>query len=459
MEKQKAAYQEFILVRQWCTMRGTFFHFRRYYMKGVVVVGTQWGDEGKGKVTDFLAEQADVVVRFQGGNNAGHTIVFGGKKYALHLIPSGIFRQDAMNVLANGMVINPKAALEELNMLQQGGITNFQLAISDRAHVVMPYHIEMDALLEDIKAPEKKVGTTKKGIGPTYTDKYSRMGIRVCDFVHSAVFYDKLQDHVTFYNTIFKAFGKDTFDADKIYREYCEYAKALQPYVTDTGLLLNQAFEDHKKVLFEGAQGALLCIDHGTYPYVTSSSPTAASVPLNTGISPTYITDVIGVTKAYSTRVGSGYFATEFDDDIAHQIREVGHEYGTTTGRPRRVGWLDTVVLRHTKRVSGLTGISVMLLDVLSGIETLHICIGYELDGKQIDYIPANIDDFSRCKPIYMSVSGWNEDITKTTSFSDLPENAQQYLNIISELVGVPIVMFSVGPDRTQTVVLENIMK
>ncbi|QMS84938.1 adenylosuccinate synthase [Candidatus Xianfuyuplasma coldseepsis] len=428
-------------------------------MKGVVVVGTQWGDEGKGKVTDFLAEQADVVVRFQGGNNAGHTIVFDGEKYALHLIPSGIFREDAINILANGMVINPKAALEELKMLQQGGITNFQLAISDRAHVVMPYHIEMDALLEDIKSPEKKVGTTKKGIGPTYTDKYSRMGIRVCDFVNKTVFYDKLKDHVAFYNTVFQAFGKESFDVQKIYEEYCDYAEALKPYVTDTGLLLNKAFEDNKKVLFEGAQGALLCIDHGTYPYVTSSSPTAASVPLNTGVSPQYITDVIGVTKAYSTRVGSGYFATEFDDDIAHQIREVGHEYGTTTGRPRRIGWLDTVVLRHTKRVSGLTGLSVMLLDVLTGIDTLHICTEYELDGQHIDYIPASIDDFSRCKPIYISVSGWKEDITKTTLFSDLPDNAQHYLNVISELVGVPIVMFSVGPDRTQTVVLEDIMK
>ena len=427
-------------------------------MKGVVVVGTQWGDEGKGKVTDFLAEQADVVVRFQGGNNAGHTIVFDGKKYALHLIPSGIFQKEAINILGNGMVINPKAALIELEMLKNGGVTDFQLAISDRAHIVLPYHIEMDALLEDIKAPEKKVGTTKKGIGPTYTDKYARMGIRVCDFINPEVFYDKLQDNLVYYNTLFQAFGKEGFNLEEIYNEYSGYANQIKPYVTDTVLLLNDLLEEGKKVLFEGAQGALLCIDHGTFPFVTSSSPTAASVPLNTGISPKYITDVVGVTKAYSTRVGSGYFATEFENEIAHQIREVGHEYGTTTGRPRRIGWLDTVVLKHTKRVSGLTGLSVMLLDVLTGIDTLRICTAYELDGREITHIPASIEEFSRCKPIYIEVPGWTEDITKTTSFSDLPQAAQTYLNTISELVGVPIVMFSVGPDRVQTVVLEDVM-
>ncbi len=428
-------------------------------MKGVVVVGTQWGDEGKGKVTDFLAEQADVVVRYQGGNNAGHTIVFDGKKYALHLIPSGIFRKEAINILANGMVINPKAALQELEMLKNGGVDDFQLFISDRAHVVLPYHISMDGLMEDIKSPEKKVGTTNKGIGPTYTDKYSRMGIRVGDFIKPDVFYEKLKDNLGYYNVVLKAFNKDTFDVDQLFSEYKVYAELLKPFVQDTVLLLNHLLEENKKVLFEGAQGALLCIDHGTFPFVTSSSPTAASVPLNTGISPRYITDVVGVTKAYSTRVGGGYFATEFENEIAKQIREVGHEYGTTTGRPRRIGWLDTVVLRHTKRVSGLTGISVMLLDVLTGIDTLKICVGYELDGKEIDYVPAGIEDFGRCKPLYIEVPGWHEDISKVTSFSDLPGAAQNYLRTIGELIGVDVVMFSVGPDRTQTVVLHNVMK
>lgn len=427
-------------------------------MKGVVVVGTQWGDEGKGKVTDFLAEQADVIVRFQGGNNAGHTIVFGGKKYALHLIPSGIFRKDAINIMANGMVINPKSMLNELEILKQGGVVDFNLAVSDRAHIVLPYHIELDGMYEDLKEESKKVGTTKKGIGPAYTDKYSRNGIRVCDFINPKTFYEKLKTNMEYYNQIFELFGKPQMDFAEVYKEFSQYAEVLRGFVTDTSLLLNRLFDEQKKVLFEGAQGALLCVDHGTYPYVTSSSPTAASVPLNTGISPRYITDIVGVTKAYSTRVGAGYFATEFEDKVAEQIREVGHEYGTTTGRARRIGWIDTVVLRHTKRISGLTGLSVMLLDVLTGIHPLKICTGYTLDGKMIDYIPADISDLERCEPIIMELSGWTEDITNTSSFSDLPLNAQQYLNTISDLVGVPIVMFSVGPDRKQTVVLKNVM-
>lgn len=427
-------------------------------MKGVVVVGTQWGDEGKGKVTDFLAEQADVIVRFQGGNNAGHTIVFDGHKFALHLIPSGIFREDAHNVMANGMVIHPKAFMEELEILKQGGVTTFNLHVSDRAHVVLPYHIVLDGLMEELKGDNNKVGTTNKGIGPAYTDKYSRIGIRVCDFIDETLFFEKLQDNLNYYNKFFQAFGRPTMDPTEMFEEYREYAVQLKPFVTDTGLLLNQLLEDDKNVLFEGAQGALLCIDHGTYPFVTSSSPTAASVPLNTGISPAYITDVIGVTKAYSTRVGSGYFATEFEDDVAARIREVGHEFGTTTGRPRRIGWLDTVVLRHTRRISGITGLSVMLLDVLSGIETLQICVAYELDGDIIDYIPANICDFERCNPVYIELPGWKEDITKVTSFGDLPLEAQHYLNKISELALTDITMFSVGPDRTQTIVLHHVM-
>lgn len=428
-------------------------------MSGIVVVGTQWGDEGKGKVTDFLAEQADVIVRFQGGNNAGHTIVFDGQKFALHLIPSGIFRSDAYNVMANGMVINPKAFHEELDMLQQGGVTDYKLLVSDRAHIVLPYHVELDGLFEELKSDDKKVGTTKKGIGPAYTDKYSRIGIRVCDFIDEQRFYDALTDNINYYNKLFTLFGKPTLDIDAIFEEYKQYAEKMKPFVTDTSLQLNKWLEEGKKVLFEGAQGALLCIDHGTYPFVTSSSPTAASVPLNTGISPAYITDVVGVTKAYSTRVGSGYFATEFEDATAKQIRDVGHEYGTTTGRPRRIGWIDTVVLRHTKRVSGITKLAVMLLDVLSGIDTLKICVKYELDGKEIDYVPANIHDFARCKPVYIELPGWQENITNVASFSDLPQEAQTYLNTISELTGIDMLLFSVGPDRTQTIVLENVMK
>ncbi len=427
-------------------------------MSGVVVVGTQWGDEGKGKITDFLAGQADVVVRFQGGNNAGHTIKFDGKKFALHLIPSGIFRPEALNIMANGMVINPKAMLEELEMLREGDVTDFNLAISDRAHIIMPYHIELDGMLEELKDDNKKVGTTKKGIGPTYTDKASRIGIRVCDFIDNEVFKEKLIDNLNYYNKIFKLFGKEEFNIEAVYQEYITYAEAMKPYVTDTGVLLNKKLENNSKVVFEGAQGALLCMDHGTYPFVTSSSPTAASVPVNTGISPKYIDEVVGITKAYSTRVGSGFFATEFENDTAKQIRDVGHEYGTTTGRPRRIGWIDTVVLRHTKRISGLTALSVMLLDVLSDIETLKICVAYKLDGEIIDYIPASIKDYERCEPVYIEVDGWKEDITSVTSFSALPVNAQNYLNKIAELVGVEVAIFSVGPDRTQTIVLKELM-
>ena len=427
-------------------------------MSGVVVVGTQWGDEGKGKITDFLAAKADVVVRFQGGNNAGHTIKFDGKKFALHLIPSGIFRKEAINVMGNGMVINPKAMLEELEMLKQGGVTEFNLAVSDRAHVILPYHIELDGLFEDLKEDGKKVGTTKKGIGPTYTDKSSRIGIRMCDFIDEEVFLEKLKDNLNYYNKLFKLFGKEEMNIEAVFQEYIQYAEVIKPYVKDTSVLLNKQFENDKKVLFEGAQGALLCLDHGTYPFVTSSSPTAASVPVNTGVSPAYINEVVGVTKAYSTRVGGGFFATEFEDEVAQNIRVVGNEFGTTTGRPRRIGWIDTVVLRHTKRVSGLTSLSVMLLDVLSGIDTLKICVAYKLDGEHIDYIPASIKDYERCEPVYIEVDGWKEDITNVASFSDLPVNAQNYLNKITELVGVDLGIFSVGPDRLQTIVMKELI-
>jgi adenylosuccinate synthase len=427
-------------------------------MKNVVIVGTQWGDEGKGKITDFLAEKADAIVRFQGGNNAGHTIRFNNQKFALHLIPSGIFREDAINVLANGMVINPIALNQELTMLHDAGITKYNLKISNRAHIVLPYHIEMDQLLEDIKPEDKKVGTTKKGIGPAYTDKYARNGIRVCDFIDEEIFYDKLTDNVAYYNKVFKTFGYPIMSIDELFEEYKPYIELIKPFVTDTSVLVNNLIDEGKKIVYEGAQGNLLCIDHGTYPYVTSSSPTAASVPLNVGISPNYITDVVGITKAYSTRVGSGYFATEFENDIAKTIRQVGNEFGTTTGRPRRIGWIDTVVLRHSKRVSGINHLSVMLLDVLSGLEELKICVKYNLNGKEIDYIPASIKEYRQCEPVYITLKGWNEDITNVTKFSDLPLNAQTYLETISELTNIPISIFSVGPDRSQTIVLNKII-
>ena len=425
-------------------------------MKSCVVVGTQWGDEGKGKITDYLAQESDVVVRFQGGNNAGHTIKFDGKKFALHLIPSGIFNPKISNIMANGMVINPKALIEELEVLNTQGVNDYRLFISDRAHVVMPYHMILDGAIE-ASLGDNKIGTTKKGIGPAYTDKASRHGIRICDFIDLETFKERLEFNLKIKNPILKMYGLEELDLETVYNEYADYAKVIKQYVCDTSLLLNGLLEDNKKVLFEGAQGVMLCLDHGTYPFVTSSSPTAASVPINTGISPSYVKTCLGITKAYSTRVGEGAFPSEFDDAIAHQIREVGNEYGTTTGRPRRIGWIDTVVLRHSRRVSGLTGLSVMLLDVLSGLEELKICTHYELDGEVIDYVPASIKDFKKCIPVYQTVKGWSEDITNVTTFEQLPEAAQEYLNTVSELVGVPINIFSVGPDRTQTILCKEV--
>ncbi len=426
-------------------------------MKRTVVVGTQGGDEGKGKITDYLAQESDVVVRYQGGNNAGHTIVFNGEKYALHLIPSGIFNPKTKNVLANGMVINLKAFFEELNMLEGRGITNYQLFVSDRAHVIMPYHIELDGAFEEMKGANM-IGTTKRGIGPCYTDKASRDGIRIGEILgNEKLLFEKIKAILVVKNILFKALGKPEYDAQEMFDYLMSYKAQLAKYVTDTSVLLNKSVDADEKMLFEGAQGVMLCLDHGTYPMVTSSSPTAASVSLNTGIAPRFVEEALGVTKAYTTRVGSGVFPTEFEDEIAKQIRITGNEFGTSTGRPRRIGWLDTVILSHAKRVSGLTGLSIMLLDVLSGLDKLKICTSYTLDGKEITHIPANIDDYERCQPVFIEVDGWKEDITKVESFDDLPQNAKNYLLKIEELTGIKVKMFSVGPDRKQTIVLEEI--
>ncbi|MFV0440089.1 MAG: adenylosuccinate synthase [Lachnospirales bacterium] len=426
-------------------------------MNRTVVIGTQWGDEGKGKVTDYLAQKADVVVRFQGGNNAGHTIVFDGKKFALHLIPSGIFNPNTKNVLANGMVINLSAFFEELEMLHSKDVTNYQLYVSNRAHVIMPYHIELDGAYESLKG-NKQIGTTKRGIGPCYTDKSSRDGIRICDVLgDETALLDKLKDNLAIKNIIFKALNMPEFDVQEMFDYLIGFKEKLEKYVVDTSVLVNDAIEKDEKVLFEGAQGVMLCLDHGTYPMVTSSSPTAASVAINTGIAPRFVDSAVGVTKSYTTRVGGGVFPTEFEDERAEHIREVGHEYGTSTGRARRIGWLDTVILSHSKRVSGLTCLSIMLLDVLSGVDKLKICIAYTLNGKEIKEIPASITDYEKCEPVYIELDGWSEDITKVKSFSELPTNAQNYLRKIEELIGLPINIFSVGPDREQTILLDTI--
>lgn len=424
-------------------------------MKTLVIVGSQWGDEGKGKVTDYLAQKADVVVRSQGGNNAGHTITFDGQKFALRSIPSGIFNPNIKNVMANGMVIHPKQMLEELKGLEERGITDYQLYISNRAHVVMPYHELLDGAYEQFKG-DSKIGTTKRGIGPCYADKINRIGIRMADFVHPVAFKKALEATLPIKNMELKMLGLKEFSVDEIYNEYSKYAEIIRPYVCDTSLFLEEEINQDKKVLFEGAQGVMLCIDHGTYPYVTSSSPTGASVPLNSGIAPKYINDVLGICKAYTTRVGEGPFPTELFGDLATHIREKGHEYGTVTKRPRRVGYLDGVGLNYAKRVAGINHLALMLLDVLTGLDELKICYAYEIDGKLSKTIPACLMEYEKVKPVYITMKGWKEDISNVRCFEDLPKEAQNYVRKIEEITGIKVSIISVGPDRQQTIEMEE---
>lgn len=422
----------------------------------LVVVGTQWGDEGKGKITDYYAKHADVVVRYQGGNNAGHTIAFDGQKFALQSIPSGIFNPRVRNVMANGMVVNPLSVVSELEALEARGIKDYNLYISDRAAVVMPYHSVLDGAAEALKGG-KFIGTTKKGIGPAYADKYERIGLRMGDLLDADYFAARLHDALEVKNMELEMYGCDPIPFDAIYMQYTELAHKLGRYICDTSLLINEEIAKGSKVLFEGAQGVMLCIDHGTYPYVTSSSPTASSVPQNTGIAPRYVDNVLGVCKAYTTRVGEGPFPTELEGETAAYIRERGNEYGTVTGRPRRVGWLDTVVLNHTRRVSGIDYLALMLFDVMSGLDKVKICVAYELDGKRIESIPSTIPQFQRCKPVYIELPGWKEDISGIKSFDELPQQAKDYIGKIEELTNIKVAVLSVGPDRLQTVMLHDI--
>ncbi|MDR0691202.1 MAG: adenylosuccinate synthase [Streptococcaceae bacterium] len=426
-------------------------------MASVVVVGTQWGDEGKGKITDFLSENAEVIARYQGGDNAGHTIIIDSMKYKLHLIPSGIFYKDKISVIGNGMVVNPKSLVEELAYLHDAGIVTDSLRISDRAHVILPYHIELDRLQEEAKG-ENKIGTTIKGIGPAYMDKAARVGIRIADLLDKEIFAKRLRSNLEEKNRQFtKMYDGKTMEFAEIFAEYYEYGQNIKQYVTDTSIILNDALDQGKRVLFEGAQGVMLDVDQGTYPFVTSSNPVAGGVTIGSGVGPSKINKVVGVCKAYTSRVGDGPFPTELFDDVGDKIREVGKEYGTTTGRARRVGWFDSVVMRHSKRVSGITNLSLNSIDVLTGIATLKICVAYDFDGKQILHYPASLKELRRCKPIYEKLSGWTEDITKVRSLEELPENARNYVRRVGELVGVRISTFSVGPDREQTNVLESV--
>ncbi|MBP3966867.1 adenylosuccinate synthase [Paenibacillus lignilyticus] len=420
-------------------------------MSTVVVVGTQWGDEGKGKITDFLADGADVVARYQGGNNAGHTIMIGNKKYKLTMIPSGIFNENKVCVIGNGMVINPSALIDEINYIHDNGFSSENLKISDRAHLIMPYHLVLDGLEEERKG-DNKIGTTRKGIGPCYMDKAARNGIRVADLLDAEEFEAKLRRMIVEKNQVIEqVYNGEKLDADAILAEYLGYAETLRPYVTDTSVVLNDAIDAGKRILFEGAQGVMLDIDQGTYPYVTSSNPTAGGVCIGSGVGPSKIQQVIGVAKAYTTRVGDGPFPTELNNEIGDWIREKGHEYGTVTGRPRRVGWFDTVVVRHARRVSGITGLSLNSLDVLSGLETVKICTGYKLRGEIITHYPASLKLISECEAVYEELPGWSEDISNAKTLADLPENTRRYVERVSELTGIPIAIFSVGRNREQT--------
>lgn len=426
-------------------------------VSSIVIVGTQWGDEGKGKVTDYLSENAEVVARYQGGNNAGHTIVFGGTKYKLHLIPSGIFYDNKTCVIGNGMVIDPKALVEELEYLHERGVDTSNLRISNRAHVILPYHLRLDAVEEDSKGTNK-IGTTRKGIGPAYMDKAARVGIRIADLLDKDEFREKLSRNLKEKNRLLeRMYDAEGFELEDILDEYYDYGQFFAKYVCDTSVELNEAIDKGRRVLFEGAQGVMLDIDQGTYPFVTSSNPIAGGVTIGSGVGPSKIQHVVGVSKAYTTRVGDGPFPTELSDETGEQIREVGNEYGTTTGRPRRVGWFDSVVVRHARRVSGITDLSLNSIDVLTGIETLKICKAYKYRGEIMEEFPASLKVLAECEPIYEELPGWTEDITGASSLGDLPVNARHYIERISQLTNIPISIFSVGPDRNQTNMIRGV--
>ena len=429
-------------------------------MSSVVVIGAQWGDEGKGKVVDYLAQKADAVVRYSGGSNAGHTVVVNDVAYKLRLLPSGILYHGKVCILGNGVVINPGVVLQEIKEMHEKGVDISRIAISDRAHVVLPYHQLLDALQEEALG-SARIGTTKGGIGPCYMDKVARVGIRMCDLVDKDVFAEKLKINMAAKNAILtKIYGAEPLDYETVLAEYLAYAEQLRPYVTDTGVILDELMEQDKKVLFEGAQATFLDIDHGTYPYVTSSNPTAGNASTGSGIGPLFIDHVVGVVKAYTTRVGEGPFVTELldTDGPGHQIRETGHEYGTVTGRPRRCGWLDAFMLRYSARLNSLDALAVTRLDVLDNMQKIKMCVGYKIDGVEIKQIPASLKTLSKVEPVYEEFNGWLTDTTKCHKYEELAEGAQKFLQRLSEVAGVELGIVSVGPNREQTIVLKKLL-
>ncbi|MEU8267513.1 adenylosuccinate synthase [Sphaerisporangium sp. NPDC049002] len=427
-------------------------------MPAVVLVGAQWGDEGKGKATDLLGGQVDYVVRYQGGNNAGHTVVIGDQKYALHLLPTGVLSPDVVPVIGNGVVIDPGVLLAEIDGLKERGISCDRLLISASAHLIMPHHKALDKVTERYLG-KARIGTTGRGIGPAYGDKIARMGVRVQDLLDPGILGKKIEVALNEKNQVLtKVYNRRGIDPAKVLEEYLGYAERLKPHIADTSLILNKALDDHKVVLLEGGQGNLLDIDHGTYPFVTSSSPTSGGACVGSGIPPTRLTRVIGILKAYTTRVGSGPFPTELTDEMGDWLRTTGGEYGVTTGRNRRCGWFDAIIARYATRINGVTDFFLTKLDVLSGLERIPVCVAYEVDGVRHDEIPMTQTDFHHAKPIYEELPGWQEDITEAKSFDDLPKNAQDYVRALEELSGAPISAIGVGPGRTQTLSLRPLV-
>ncbi|HEX5543713.1 MAG TPA: adenylosuccinate synthase [Micromonospora sp.] len=423
-------------------------------MPAIVLLGAQWGDEGKGKVTDLLGERVDYVVRFSGGNNAGHTVITpDGQKYALHLMPSGALSPNAVVVIGNGVVVDPKVLLGEIDGLAERGVDVSRLRISSDAHLIMPHHRALDRVVERYLG-SSRIGTTGRGIGPTYGDKVARMGIRVQDLLDPGILRQKLELALREKNQVLvKVYNRKALDVDAVTEEYLTYAERLRPYIAETRSILWDALDRGETVLLEGAQATMLDMDHGTYPFVTSSNPTAGGACVGTGIPPTAITKVIGVSKAYTTRVGSGPFPTELFDEHGEHLREVGGEYGTTTGRKRRCGWFDAVVARYASRLNGITDLVITKLDVLSGLPKVPICVAYEIDGVRVDEMPMTQTDFHHAVPIYEELDGWSEDISKVRSEAELPENARRYIDRIEQLCGTRVSVVGVGPGREENIV------
>lgn len=427
-------------------------------MSTYVVVGLQYGDEGKGKITDVLSAKSDYVVRYQGGNNAGHTVYVGDEKFVLHLLPSGVLQCKGKCIIANGVVVDPKAFITEIETLEQKGGKTDHIFISRRAHVIMPYHILLDTYREEEQGGVQ-IGTTKKGIGPCYEDKIARVGIRMIDLLNPEILREKIEKNLKIKNALFeKYFEKPILDVESIYQEYLKIGERLKERIVDTELELNEAIKDGKNILFEGAQALMLDIDFGTYPYVTSSSPSTGGVCAGAGVPPTALENLIGVAKAYTTRVGNGPLPTELDNDLGEKIRQVGGEFGATTGRPRRTGWLDLVSLKHACMINGINNLVITKLDVLTGLETLKIATKYKTeDGKIIDYFTSSTTKLYQYEPVYEELKGWKEDITMARSYDELPENAQKYIEFIEEYLGINVYLVSVGPERNQNIIRKEL--